>query len=138
MALWTGCVDLPNGADVSAEPAPVEALHLYVREKRVLLTAAQERQLADFLRKLEVATGGVRITASDLSRALLILVFQAENEVLQSAAAACSQLKRHPATADLGGKDRLEGQLASIVFDALASAASRRAQSAGPCDDTAT
>jgi len=95
------------------EPEP------YDREKRVLLTRAQEHRLREFLRRLEHATGGLRVTSSELSRGLLALVFQAEEEILRSAAGACAQAKRHPATADRIGKELLEGELAAIILDAV-------------------
>jgi hypothetical protein len=83
--------------------------------------------LSEFLRTLEQATGGMKITASELSRGLLALVLQTEDEILRSAAEACAQVKKHPATADHSGKEVLEGELAAIVFDAVKRASSRRA-----------
>jgi len=102
-----------------AEVAPVATPQPYDREKRVLLTRAQEQRLGEFLRRLEHATGGLRITSSELSRGLLVLVFQAEDEILRSAAAACARARKHPATADRSGKELLEGELAAIILDAV-------------------
>lgn len=91
----------------------------YSREKRVLLTRSQDCRLDDFLRRLEIATGGVRITSSELTRGLLGLALECEADIMRSAALACSSLTKHPATGDRPAKDALEALIATIVSDAI-------------------
>ena len=111
---------------MSEEVAPASTQQPYDREKRVLLTRSQDQQLTEFLRKLEHATGGLRITGSDLTRGLLAIVLQTEDAILRSAASASDRTKNHPATADRAGKEIMERQLAATIIDAVRCSESSR------------